>query len=69
MTRAARRSASRSATARTFENDYPRLEKTLPRLKQRYRDEIKDALNTEFKYANVMQIPGVVKVDREHGCR
>ena len=37
-------------------------EKTLPRLKQRYRDEIKDALNTEFKYANVMQIPGVVKV-------
>ena len=37
-------------------------EKTLPRLKQRYRDEIKDALNTEFNYANVMQIPGVVKV-------
>ncbi len=36
--------------------------KTLPRLKQRYRDEIKDALNTEFGYANVMQIPGVVKV-------
>ncbi|MDT5398348.1 MAG: large subunit ribosomal protein [Mycobacterium sp.] len=37
-------------------------EKTLPRLKQRYREEIKDALNTEFGYANVMQIPGVVKV-------
>src|SRR3954451_25422717 len=36
--------------------------KTLPRLKQRYREEIKDALNTEFSYANVMQIPGVVKV-------
>jgi len=33
-----------------------------PRLKQRYRAEIKDALNTEFDYANVMQIPGVVKV-------
>jgi large subunit ribosomal protein L5 len=37
-------------------------EKTLPRLKQRYREEIKDALNTQFSYANVMQIPGVVKV-------
>ena len=37
-------------------------EKTLPRLKQRYREEIKDALNEEFSYANVMQIPGVVKV-------
>ena len=37
-------------------------EKTQPRLKQRYRAEIKDALNTEFDYANVMQIPGVVKV-------
>jgi large subunit ribosomal protein L5 len=36
--------------------------KTLPRLKQRYRDEIKDALNKEFSYDNVMQIPGVVKV-------
>ncbi|MGY1944820.1 50S ribosomal protein L5 [Nocardia asiatica] len=33
-----------------------------PRLKQRYREEIKDALNKEFDYANVMQIPGVVKV-------
>src|ERR1700756_5089354 len=37
-------------------------EKTLPRLKQRYREEIRDALFTEFGYANVMQIPGVVKV-------
>jgi large subunit ribosomal protein L5 len=37
-------------------------EKTLPRLKQRYREEIKDSLQKEFGYANVMQIPGVVKV-------
>ena len=37
-------------------------EKTQPRLKARYRAEIKDALNSEFDYANVMQIPGVVKV-------
>ncbi|WP_132992043.1 50S ribosomal protein L5 [Gordonia zhaorongruii] len=37
-------------------------EKAQPRLKQRYREEIKDTLNKEFDYANVMQIPGVVKV-------
>jgi large subunit ribosomal protein L5 len=37
-------------------------EKTLPRLKQRYRDEIKPALRDQFSYGNVMQIPGVVKV-------
>jgi large subunit ribosomal protein L5 len=37
-------------------------EKTLPRLKQRYREEIRDALQSQFGYANVMQIPGVVKV-------
>ncbi|NMN96312.1 50S ribosomal protein L5 [Antrihabitans stalactiti] len=36
--------------------------KTQPRLKLRYRAEIKDALNKEFAYDNVMQIPGVVKV-------
>jgi len=36
--------------------------KALPRLKQRYRDEIKDKLREEFSYENVMQIPGVVKV-------
>ena len=33
-----------------------------PRLKTRYREEIKDAINKEFSYDNVMQIPGVVKV-------
>ncbi len=33
-----------------------------PRLKQRYADEIKDALLTQFGYDNVMQVPGVVKV-------
>src|SRR6478609_3986050 len=37
-------------------------EKTLPRLKQRYREEIRDSLFKEFGYGNVMQIPGVVKV-------
>ena len=34
----------------------------VPRLKQRYRDEIVPALREEFGYANVMQVPGVTKV-------
>jgi large subunit ribosomal protein L5 len=34
----------------------------VPRLKQRYRDEIRDALHQEFQFANVMQIPSLVKV-------
>jgi large subunit ribosomal protein L5 len=33
-----------------------------PRLKQRYRDEIAKAMREEFGYANVMQIPGLVKI-------
>jgi len=36
--------------------------RTLPRLKQRYRDEIAPALQEEFSFANVMQIPNVTKV-------
>jgi large subunit ribosomal protein L5 len=35
---------------------------TIPRLKQRYRDEIMGQLREQFGYANVMQVPGVVKV-------
>ena len=34
----------------------------LPRLKQRYREEIVPALREQFSYANVMQVPGLVKV-------
>ena len=34
----------------------------VPRLKTKYRDEIKKSLNETFEYENVMQIPGVVKV-------
>jgi large subunit ribosomal protein L5 len=37
-------------------------EKVVPRLKERCRNEIRDSLNKEFGYANVMQIPTVVKV-------
>ncbi|MFD8566447.1 50S ribosomal protein L5 [Streptomyces sp. NPDC057694] len=35
---------------------------TSPRLKQKYRDEIKGKLQEEFSYENVMQIPGLVKI-------
>ena len=38
------------------------VEKAVPRLKLRYREEIAGQLREQFKYANVMQIPGVVKV-------
>src|SRR5438034_2032601 len=35
---------------------------TAPRLKTRYREEIAGKLRDEFKYENVMQIPGLVKI-------
>jgi len=35
---------------------------SVPRLKQRYRDDIKPALLKEFGFGNVMQVPGLVKV-------
>jgi large subunit ribosomal protein L5 len=34
--------------------------RALPRLKQRYREEIKGQLHQQFAYGNVMQIPGLV---------
>ncbi|MGH3848657.1 MAG: 50S ribosomal protein L5, partial [Pseudonocardiaceae bacterium] len=37
-------------------------EKVRPRLKVRYREDIREALNKEFGYVNVMQIPTVMKV-------
>ncbi len=36
--------------------------KIQPRLKQKYRDEIVPALREEFQFANVHQVPGLVKV-------
>ena len=35
---------------------------TMPRLKAKYRESIVPALQEEFNFDNVMQIPGVVKV-------
>jgi large subunit ribosomal protein L5 len=40
----------------------PTTEKITPRLKARYREEIRDALREQFSYANPMQIPTMVKV-------
>jgi large subunit ribosomal protein L5 len=38
------------------------VEKVAPRLRLKYVDEVRSALQEQFKYANVMQIPGVTKV-------
>jgi large subunit ribosomal protein L5 len=35
---------------------------TIPRLKARYRAEVMPALREQFGYANVMQVPGLVKI-------
>lgn len=37
-------------------------EKVTPRLKAKYRDEIRGGLQEQFQYGNVMQVPGIVKV-------
>ncbi|MFJ3379057.1 50S ribosomal protein L5 [Curtobacterium sp. RRHDQ66] len=37
-------------------------DKVQPRLKQKYKNEIKAALTEQFGYANVHQVPGLVKV-------
>jgi large subunit ribosomal protein L5 len=42
-------------------------ERVPPRLKERYLSEIAPALREEFKYANVMQIPGLVKISVNMG--
>jgi large subunit ribosomal protein L5 len=38
------------------------IEKVAPRLKERYNSEVKGQLQEQFKYENVMLIPGLVKV-------
>jgi large subunit ribosomal protein L5 len=37
-------------------------EKVTPRLKTRYREEIVPAIKAEFEIANIMQVPGLVKI-------
>jgi large subunit ribosomal protein L5 len=45
----------------TLEKTSP-AERPIPRLKQRYREEIKPTLFREFAFGNVMQVPSLVKV-------
>jgi large subunit ribosomal protein L5 len=40
----------------------PRAPRPAPRLRERYRGEIAGTLRSEFGYANVMQVPGLVKI-------
>jgi large subunit ribosomal protein L5 len=56
----AERGRARSAGAGT-------AERVPPRLKERYHSEIAPALREEFKYANVMQIPALVKISVNMG--
>jgi large subunit ribosomal protein L5 len=46
----------------TTSTDVATETRVAPRLRQRYREEIRAGLQEQFGYANVMQIPGVVKV-------
>jgi large subunit ribosomal protein L5 len=46
----------------TTEMSVPTEQRIPPRFKTRYRDEIVPALRKEFGYANVMQVPGLVKI-------
>jgi large subunit ribosomal protein L5 len=39
-----------------------RPERTAPRMKARYRDEVVPALRSEFSYSNPMQVPGLNKI-------
>src|SRR5215813_10179498 len=71
---AAERGRARSAGAGAAERGRARsagaaeqAERVPPRLKERYRAEVAPALREEFKYANVMQIPGVVKISVNMG--
>ena len=50
------------APVRTCDDDRDRDASRLPRLKERYRDEIAGALREQFSYGNPMQVPGLVKI-------
>src|SRR5699024_12343100 len=44
-------------------------ERTAPRLKLSYREEVRGKLQDEFSYANAMQVPGLVKIVVNMGDR
>ena len=49
-------------TTQTTEATESTVTRTPPRLKTRYREEILPALNEQFSYANVMQVPRLTKI-------
>jgi large subunit ribosomal protein L5 len=51
-----------SATTATTRAGATGTVRELPRLQQRYRQEIAGQLREQFGYANVMQVPGLVKI-------
>jgi large subunit ribosomal protein L5 len=55
-------SATTTEPLRQAQDDASTGSGNMPRLKQRYREEIAKALFEEFSYGNVMQIPGLVKI-------
>jgi len=69
----AKRGRARSAGAGQAEPGRARsagagqAERVPPRLKERYRSEIAPALREEFNYANVMQVPALVKISVNMG--
>jgi large subunit ribosomal protein L5 len=46
----------------TTETERPSSGRAIPRLKQRYRDEIIGQLREQFSYGNVMQVPSLMKI-------
>src|SRR5215469_3216328 len=65
--RAQRGGGSSRARGREQQSAGEQAERVPPRLKERYHSEIAPALREEFKYANVMQIPAVVKISVNMG--
>ena len=51
-----------STTTNEPTNEASGRESVRPRLQTRYREEILPALHEQFKYANVMQVPGLTKI-------
>ncbi len=51
-----------TTTERTSSTSSTSEPRTVPRLKQRYREEIAPALRQEFEFANAMQVPGLTKI-------
>ena len=55
------RTAEKASTTTNGSAEAP-ADRPVPRLKERYRAEIAEAMRTEFGYANVMQIPTITKI-------